>query len=1053
MLTDKIIDYRELIARSTAGFVGRQWVRDAIDDFLKQAGSPRHFLLMGEPGSGKTSFLADLVKRRGYPHHFIGKGSQIGLAASLDWRNPVRFAESIGYQLLRDYGGWIMDWESWGISVSQEVKELEGLLIGAKVGQFKATPRPADKPTLTVEQEVERFESAARIVGVYIEKFVMDVEQVVRQLLVTPLRAISERWPGEQVVLVVDGLDEAEDYSDPQGNILEMLPNGSLPANVRFLFSSRPGEHLTSSFLSQVHRFWLSEDEEGWKDPGILEDAETYVARLGKEKPVRAMLDKHKITPQTLGERVAQASQGNFLYLHHYAQGLRGGDETLLVLETLPEGLYGIYADFLDKIKKKREDVSWDGAYKPVLGTLAVAGAPLTRRQIAAFSGVKPGTVGTILVRLGQFRDSMGKGKDKRYSIYHKSFGEYLVSDENEDYIDGQEAHAQVVACYRGKASTWEKVGWHQADDYGLRFLVAHLYTLQDSSKHRQELHKLVQCESFYRERLKRWWNPQPVLDDLHQALELALHDDDLALVWHHIRLYRKIVWEEQDFERLQSSVRAGEYRAALERTRLYAYLPNSQALVRLWIAWEAAANGLPDVARDAIRLALTSLPPDGVVPARVAQADGTARQVVSNIVSETLQRLLVRIAQAVAPISTDEKDWLAQAARAWPEGDVQRIVARLSEPLGSWGAAFDADDESKPIKELFAELGDVLAHADYAPNFRNASYQYHRRLAAGLFNSRDQGEWSGYVQEAVDRISLDDYPSYREVALAWIAAAVLAHDDDDRARDAVAKTLRGAFKASPGFWGDTAATVIAGQGEEKGQQLLADQLLGRLEQLELGQQREVDPTLLHKPEDLIAWRQQAGLPPDPWSHQMRSFSAVAAVLHRRGESAPADELLREAGAVGPEGSYAGFRTLARLSLTCRWLEWDNLTEAKQQIKAARQDASQMLDPVLKKEWLDLVGEMGSWVKDYESSSAHLTEQSALHQARENTGKARPLYVEFLSAVWHSNATLLKRLVPLALDDATATDAVLGRLMGLAAQENWIGPSLTRLVEAMHLED
>jgi hypothetical protein len=184
--TAKIIDYRELITRSTQGFVGRQWVRDAVDEFLK-AKAPLCFLLRGEPGSGKTAFMADLVKRCGYPHHFIGKGSQIGLAASLDWHNPVRFAESIGYQLLRDYGGWIMNWEDWGIHVSQEVKQLEGLLVGAKVESFEAAPRPADRPVLAVEQEITRFGPAARVVGVYIDKFVMDVEQIVRQLLTTPL--------------------------------------------------------------------------------------------------------------------------------------------------------------------------------------------------------------------------------------------------------------------------------------------------------------------------------------------------------------------------------------------------------------------------------------------------------------------------------------------------------------------------------------------------------------------------------------------------------------------------------------------------------------------------------------------------------------------------------------------------------------------------------------------------------------------------------------------------------------------------------------------------
>ncbi|NOR47143.1 MAG: hypothetical protein GQ533_03730 [Methanosarcinaceae archaeon] len=467
MLTNKIIDFSELIDKSTGNFVGRHWVRDAVDDFLK-ANDPRYFLLLGEPGSGKTAFVSDLVKHRGYPHHFIGKGSRIGLVVSLDWRDPIRFAESIGYQLIQDYGSWIMNWEDWGISVNQEVKELRGLLIGVKVKNFKATPRPADKPKLTVEQKVEQFGQAAQMVGVYIEKYIMEVEHIVHQLLIVPLRNIAEKWPEHQVVLIVDALDEAEGYSDPSRNIFKMLPNGSLPANIRFLFSSRPGEHLTHDFLSQAHVFWLSEDEKGNRNPHIIEDAKAYSLKLVEEKPVKEILSKRSIEPVTFAEQVARASQGNFLYLYHYAQGVRNGDEALMNAEALPEGLYGIYEDFIGKIKdkEKREDVPWDGAYKPVLGALSVARAPLNRRQIADFSGVEQGTVGTIIVRLKQFLDIAGERADRYYAIYHKSFGEYLISENNEDYIDSVKSHNKIVDTLLRQ---------HSEDEYKNNYLLAHM--------------------------------------------------------------------------------------------------------------------------------------------------------------------------------------------------------------------------------------------------------------------------------------------------------------------------------------------------------------------------------------------------------------------------------------------------------------------------------------------------------------------------------------------------------------------------------------------------
>ena len=94
MYIDRVISYRELIAKSTAGFVGRGWVRDAINDFLRADG-PRYFLILGEPGSGKTAFMADLVKRHAYPHHFIGRGGRSSLSFCRSGRrHPFAFCRS-----------------------------------------------------------------------------------------------------------------------------------------------------------------------------------------------------------------------------------------------------------------------------------------------------------------------------------------------------------------------------------------------------------------------------------------------------------------------------------------------------------------------------------------------------------------------------------------------------------------------------------------------------------------------------------------------------------------------------------------------------------------------------------------------------------------------------------------------------------------------------------------------------------------------------------------------------------------------------------------------
>jgi len=422
-IEEKIIDYSPLIKRATRDFTGRKWMRDEVDNFL-MADKPRNFLLLGEPGSGKTAFMADLVRQRGYYHHFIGKGSLAGLESSIDWRNPVRFAESISYQLLRDFGGWIMKWDDWGIQVNQSVRDLQGLLVGAKLGEFKAMPSRSDRPVLSIEQEVERFGPAASVVGVYIKKFSIDYEQVVRILLTEPLTRIAQRWPEQKLVVLVDGLDEAEGYSNPNRNILRLLPDGNLPANVRFLFSSRDGEHLSHDFQSQAMIRWLSEDRQGNLDQHSIEDARGYIGKLADEPGVPGMLKKHNLSKEEFEGAVAAKSRGNFLYLYYYAQGLRSGDDALLDLAALPEDLNGIYSDFLKKIKEGREKISWDKVYKPVLGALAVAREPLALSQVSSFADVGQTTTGSVLEKIKPFLDPGLVGAEQRYAIYHTSFGE-----------------------------------------------------------------------------------------------------------------------------------------------------------------------------------------------------------------------------------------------------------------------------------------------------------------------------------------------------------------------------------------------------------------------------------------------------------------------------------------------------------------------------------------------------------------------------------------------------------------------------------------------------
>lgn len=88
---DDASSYVELKSRD---FVGRGFVFDALESFFTQAGAG-YFLLVGEPGIGKTAVAAELVRRHGHPHHFNRRSDGIVL--------PEAFLGNLCAQLIARY--------------------------------------------------------------------------------------------------------------------------------------------------------------------------------------------------------------------------------------------------------------------------------------------------------------------------------------------------------------------------------------------------------------------------------------------------------------------------------------------------------------------------------------------------------------------------------------------------------------------------------------------------------------------------------------------------------------------------------------------------------------------------------------------------------------------------------------------------------------------------------------------------------------------------------------------------------------------------------------
>jgi AAA ATPase domain len=67
----KVLDFERLVDERTRNFVGRDFIFQAVDELLENPEfSSGYILIRGEPGIGKTALLSQLVKTRGYVHHF-----------------------------------------------------------------------------------------------------------------------------------------------------------------------------------------------------------------------------------------------------------------------------------------------------------------------------------------------------------------------------------------------------------------------------------------------------------------------------------------------------------------------------------------------------------------------------------------------------------------------------------------------------------------------------------------------------------------------------------------------------------------------------------------------------------------------------------------------------------------------------------------------------------------------------------------------------------------------------------------------------------------------
>jgi hypothetical protein len=230
----------------------------------------------------------------------------------------------------------------------------------------------------------------------------------------------------QKIVITVDGLDELSDLTKFRKENILHLPE-VLPKGIFFLMTMRdieddvrmPNNEGDSEVYPLAH-----DGEENKAD--IIE----YIKQTSKNEGIQEYLKKHSKKESQFIKEIEVKADGNFMYLYHVLREIEKGIYKDTKLNDLPQGLEGYYKDHWERMTRNISRIEEEVKYKTIY-ILSDMKSPVSVKTLGNIikSNVKEASMITVqkaIEEWSQFLKVSYKNNDKEYTLYHKSFSDFL---------------------------------------------------------------------------------------------------------------------------------------------------------------------------------------------------------------------------------------------------------------------------------------------------------------------------------------------------------------------------------------------------------------------------------------------------------------------------------------------------------------------------------------------------------------------------------------------------------------------------------------------------